>query len=240
MIPEDQILRMAADAQAAIPGLGRRAQKAMDLVPSVLYLGEQAGLDWWQVDGDKRVSLKAKVCSCHDPSAPDRDSKGRYIGPVCRHRLAVMFVKKQRAANAERLTSILGEIKAAGGQGRLYVYVGYTGKGVADEWGVRGYFVEGQSRVSLGETPETWLEVGPTQLVDALISTGLRVVDKKRGRGYDYIWYIVPAKPEDANQDIRIGVLGSMDADHVEHRKREEYLFNQFNAEVRANVRSTV
>ena len=232
---DERIAQLITDAQAAIPGLGNRAEKAADLVSTVFALGKQSGVDWWQVDTTHRVSIAGKVCDCHDAhyGAPTQDKNGKPIGPICKHRLAVMFEIKLRKQNGDALAAILTQIRDAGGAGRLYVHVDHTGTGRPDEWAVKGYFIPGQSKVMLGDFPADWLAIGADELVAALVVAGLRVTDKPRGVGREYIWMLAPAVPEDANEDIRIGVLGSMDASWVERKQREEYFSNRAKIDAR-------
>ena len=106
---------LVQQAEAKFPALvyrdgkGSRAESAAELVrsQSVTYLGEQGGRDWWQV-ASHRCSIRGG-CTCAD-NAP-LDPNGRKL---CKHRLAVMFVRKQtddhglvailRGAQGDRVT----------------------------------------------------------------------------------------------------------------------------------------
>jgi len=238
---EERIAQMIADARAAIPGLGTRADKAAGLLSTVFFLGKQSGVDWWQVDTGHRASYAGKTCTCTDSkeAAPRHDKNGKYIGPVCKHRLAVMLEMKIRKQNADTLAALLSQVKDAGGVARLYVSVAYTGIGRPDEWAVKGYFIPGSNsnRVMFGDFPSDWLAIGADELVQALVVAGLRVIKKQKSVGRDYIWYLALAVPEDANPAIRIGVLNSMDQEYVEHQQAEAYFNNLLKAQILQEAR---
>lgn len=236
---EERIAQMVEDARKAIPHLNTRADKAADLLSTVFFLGKQSGVDWWQVGDDHRASYAGKTCSCTDSKedAPRHDKNGKYIGPVCKHRLAIMFEMKIRKQNAETLAAILSRVKDAGGAAKLYVSVAYTGIGRPDEWAVKGYFIPGSSRVMFGDFPSDWLAIGADELVQALVVAGLRVIGKQKSVGRDYVWSLALAVPEDANPDIRIGVLNSMDQEYVEHQQVEAYFNNLLKAQLLQEAR---
>jgi hypothetical protein len=114
-------------------GKGSRAQAAAELVRNqqVQYVGEQGGRDWWSVNGHM-CSIKGG-CDCND-SAP-MDPNGRKL---CKHRLAVMFVRKMqedhgiaailRQVQGDRVVLNVQVLYADGG--RQFTLNGYRADGV--------------------------------------------------------------------------------------------------------------
>jgi len=84
-------------------GNGSRAQAAADLVRAqqVTYVGEQAGRDYWKVNG--HLCGISHGCDCND-NAP-LDPNGRKL---CKHRIAVMFTR--RLADDHGIATILRKV----------------------------------------------------------------------------------------------------------------------------------
>jgi hypothetical protein len=97
----------------------------------VEYLGDQGGRDWWNVAGH-RCGIKGG-CDCND-NAP-LDPNGRKL---CKHRLAVMFVRKQqddhglvailRSVQGDRVTLVAQVLSVD--TGRQYTLNRYRADGV--------------------------------------------------------------------------------------------------------------
>ncbi len=134
---------------------GSRATAAAELVrlQKVTYLGEQGGADVWNVDG-YTCGIK-RGCVCVDGSAP-LDPNGRKL---CKHRLAVMFVRKQQDDHG--LAAILRNTKGDrvvltvqvlyADNGRQYTLNGYRADGVETvlEYADRLRFTEDEFNAAL-------------------------------------------------------------------------------------------
>ncbi len=91
------------------PLAGDRAQRALDIAVSgkVTQLPvDESGNDRWQVKGSRddqyTVSIHGKSCTCPDAE----NGAPRWMdGPLCKHRLAVMYIVRWQEATARQLAA---------------------------------------------------------------------------------------------------------------------------------------
>ena len=83
-------------AIASLPGIGERAVKAAELIVTgqVSRLPDQSGIDAWIVGSQTgqrsyAVSIRGRSCDCQDAAHGAPRHNG---GPLCKHRLAAMFM----------------------------------------------------------------------------------------------------------------------------------------------------
>jgi hypothetical protein len=102
---EDELLGYAEKIH---PLVGERAQRALALVVSgrVQRLAPtEDGHDCWEVKGSQdvyRTSIRARYCSCPDAA----NGAPRWLdGPLCKHRIAVMYVVRWEEETGKRLSA---------------------------------------------------------------------------------------------------------------------------------------
>jgi hypothetical protein len=91
------------------PLAGERAQRALEIAISgkVQHLKpDENGADCWQVSGSQGqsyiVSISGKSCTCPDAA----NGAPRWLdGPLCKHRLAVMYCKRWEEATGKQICS---------------------------------------------------------------------------------------------------------------------------------------
>jgi hypothetical protein len=161
MLLETLVEQVEAKFPAVIyrDGKGSRAEAAAELVRGgrVEYLGDQGGRDWWNVAGH-RCSIKGG-CDCND--AAPLDPNGRKL---CKHRLAVMFVRKLhddhglvailRGVQGDRVTMVVQVLSVDTGDGRQYTLNSYRADGAdtALDYADRLRFTEAEFAAALRVT----------------------------------------------------------------------------------------
>jgi hypothetical protein len=177
MLLESLVSQVEAKFPAVVykDGKGSRAQAAADLVRSqqVEFAGIQGGHRWYNVNG--HMCSITSGCDCSD-NAPT-DPNGRKL---CKHRLAVMFVRKLQDDHG--IAAILRNVK--GDRVVLSVQVLYADAGQQNT--LNGYRADGAD-VTL-EYAER-LRFTDAEFTEALRATGWGMEDRpvKMGLNYRYI-----------------------------------------------------
>jgi len=226
-----RLLEMVAKANQMFPGLvykeggrnakGSRAAAAMDIVLAggVRFVADLpvSGIDEWAV-GEHRCSYRSGQCSCQDRKAPQ---DGR-LGKLCKHRLAVMFVKKLNSSTLEPLRRVLAQAEL----GVTLVVDRYYNDDGPDQYRVKGWHGVDVERVELAYGDR--VQVGESDMFRFLEEAGYRIEDQRKGMGFEYRYRL--ARFEDAlTVGGRVGLMKVADAAYVEERFYSQKLQGVYN-----------
>lgn len=199
----------AEDARAAFPAIQERSTKAVEIVYNSrirrLDPAPVSGHDRWQADGSSgntyEVSVQGGYCTCPDAQHNHVPQDPAYHGPLCKHRLAAMYmVKLGLSGNASADVLIARLMAEAEAEVRLYVrerWTGTTAKTAGAGW--MAYRVDGGPQVDLPEVLD--VGVGGHAFWQAIADAGWTRTGKAASHGGQHIWTLQPEKTSASAED---------------------------------------
>lgn len=191
-ITRKQLSPIIDAALANIPAVGPRAIKAAELIVTghVSRLPDHAGRDRWIVSSQTgsqsyAVSIRGKSCDCQDaaPAAPQHNG-----GPLCKHRLAAMFLFKLVGdvppTPGDQIRAILDTATTNGAETvTLFVSADYHSQ---DAGRVTAY------RTGTSPRTEAQIEIDASFWAAVEDAGWQKSMSQSRRNGYTEMWVMVP------------------------------------------------